>query len=348
MLDSKNLKKESGESRARVASDSEKKNPRDFVLWFSVQGSKFKGHLLKWDFIDERMLDYAELNNLKEIAGKDSGVEILDILDEKKPSAKKIKYKITGWPGWHIECSAMSMKYLGERFDIHCGGIDHIPVHHTNEIAQSEGATGKKWVNYWLHGNFLVMGREKMAKSKGNFITLQTLIEKGYSPLIYRYFCLTTHYRNELLFSWQSLDASKNAFNTLKNKILEIKQNLERREMCSTPILKYKKEFLKIINDDLNMPQALALFWQVLRNEKLSNNEKYALVLDFDKVFGLGLDEIRQEKTEISKEIESLLNEREEARKNKQWEKSDELRNKIRELGYIVEDTDEGQKIRKI
>lgn len=303
--------------KARVEKDSEKKNARDFVLWFSLQGSKFKGHLLKW------------------------------------PSPWG-----DGFPGWHIECSAMSMKYLGENFDIHCGGIDHIPVHHTNEIAQSEVATGKKWVNYWLHGNFLVLGKEKktsddedstkMSKSLGNFITLQTLIERKYEPIAYRYMCLTAHYRKELVFSWQNMDAAQKTFNVLKNKVIEIKQNLERREMSGGGTLDYKKKFLEAINDDLNIPQALALFWQVLRNDQLSNNEKYALMLEFDQVFGLGLDNIQQEKTEIPESIRLLMKEREGARKNKDFKRSDEIRQKIFELGYRVEDTSEGQKVKKI
>ncbi len=264
---------------------------------------------------------------------------------------KKVTYKIRGFPGWHIECSAMSMKYLGEHFDIHCGGIDHIPVHHTNEIAQSEAATGKKWVNFWLHGNFLVFdrgkGAEKMAKSSGGFITLKTLEDKGYTPLMYRYFCLTTHYRNELLFSWNNLDAAKNSFNTLRNKVLEIKRNLGRREICNDKIMKYKKQFLKIVNDDLNMPQALALFWNILRNDKLNNNEKYALILDFDQVLGLNLDNLREEKFDLPKEIQELAEQRERARKEKNFRLSDELRLKIRTKGFIVEDTEQGQKVRK-
>ncbi len=304
-----NLKEE---TRARVEKDLNKKNSRDFVLWFSLRGSKFENHILKWQS------SWGE-----------------------------------GFPGWHIECSAMSMKYLGEKFDIHCGGIDHIPVHHTNEIAQSEAATGKKVVNYWVHGNWLVMDsgkneKEKMAKSSGEFITLKTLADKGYEPLVYRYFCLTTHYRNELLFSWQSLDAAKNTFNTLKNKIIEIKGDLSRTGICNEKILKYKEDFLKIINDDMNMPKALALFWQMLRDDKLSNNEKYALILDFDQVFGLNLDKIKEEKLDLPKEIQELLKQREEARKKKDFKLSDELRNKIKVRGYSVDDTINGQKVRKL
>jgi cysteinyl-tRNA synthetase len=292
---------------ARIEEDSEKKNPRDFVLWFSLQGSKFKGHLLKWQ----------------------------------SPWGE-------GWPGWHIECSAMSMKYLGEHFDIHCSGIDHIPIHHTNELAQSEAASGKKFVNYWLHSNFLVFGKEKMSKSSGEFITLQNLIEKDYDSLAYRYFCLTAHYRNELLFSWQNLDSSQNAFNSIKNKVLEIKENLNRRGADIKKIKEYKEKFEKVINDDLDMPKALALFWQALRDNKLNNAEKYALILDFDKVFGLNLDKVEKQQVQVPQEIQKLLEEREKARKTKDFRLADKLRDKIKKAGWQVDDTPDGPKLRKI
>ena len=252
-----------------------------------------------------------------------------------------------GFPGWHIECSAMSMRYLGEHFDIHTGGIDHIPVHHTNEIAQSEAATGKKFVNYWMHANFLLM-KGKMAKSKGEFIRLQNLIDKGYAPLDYRYFCLTAHYRSELLFSWQNLDAARAAFKNLKNKVLEIKENLEISGIRSKIIKKYKEEFKKLINDDLNLPTALAFFWNILKNNALKNNEKYALLLDFDHIFGLQLDKVEKEEIEIPEKIKQLTQEREEARKNKDFELADKLRQKIKKEGYWIDDTNEGPELRKL
>ena len=165
---------------ARITVDEGKKNPADFVLWFTK--SKFEHQAMLWD----------------------------------SPWGR-------GYPGWHIECSAMSMKYLGEHFDIHCGGADHIPVHHTNEIAQSEAATGSRWVNYWLHGEWLLLEKEKMAKSSGNFITLATLTEKGYDPLDYRYFCLGAHYRTQLAFSWESLDAARTGRQGVVDKIVQLK-----------------------------------------------------------------------------------------------------------------------------
>jgi len=248
----------------------------------------------------------------------------------------------TGYPGWHLECSAMSLKYLGTQFDIHCGGIDHIPVHHTNEIAQSEAATGKKpWVKYWLHNEFLILSKgEKMAKSGDNFLTLARLEEKGYNPLDYRYFCLGTHYRNPLMFSFEALDGAKVSLKRLYSKVLEIKT--ERKGKVSK---KYLKQFTSEVNDDLNTPKALATMWEVLKDEKLSNGEKYTTILEFDKVLGLGLKDLKVEK--IPKEVIELAEDRLIARQDKDWKKADDLRDKIAKFGYIVGDTKEGYELKK-
>ncbi len=252
-----------------------------------------------------------------------------------------------GFPGWHLECSAMSMKYLGETIDIHTGGEDHIPVHHTNEIAQSEAATGKKFVKYWLHSRWLLFKGEKMAKSKAAIYTISELEKKGYNALDYRYFCLTAHYRTQLEFSYKNLDAAKNAYEKLKNKIIEIKENLEIKDPRMDKILKYKKEFLNIINDDLDMPKALAFFWQTIKTDELQNNEKYALLLKFDKIFGLNLDEAKRKKIKISGKIKKLLKEREEARKKKNFKQADKIREQIKKQGYAIEDTAKGPEIKK-
>ncbi len=244
-----------------------------------------------------------------------------------------------GFPGWHIECSAMSMKYLGEHFDIHCGGIDHIQIHHTNEIAQSEAATGKKCVNYWIHGVFLVIDKKKMAKSGENFITLQTLIAHDYSPLDYRYLCLNSHYSKPLNFSYQSLDSARNAFNNLKEKI---KQLLEEKSNKKNKTLTYSESFKAAINDDLNTPQALAVLWDLIKDNNINPKEKYKLILKFDKVFGLKLNEIKIEK--VSKNIKDLIKEREKARKEKDYKKADMIRSKLDKLGIILEDTEKGVK----
>ena len=253
-----------------------------------------------------------------------------------------------GYPGWHIECSAMSIKYLGEHFDIHCGGIDHIPVHHTNEIAQSEAATGHKWVNVWMHGEFLVMDKGKMSKSVGGILTIDALKEKGYDPLDYRYLCLNTHYRTPLTFSFESLDSAKNAFDNLKSKVLECRKD-NSHIINESLMQEYREEFLEAIDDDLNMPVALATLWSVVKDKGLNNKEKHHLILEFDKVLGLGLDAL-QEKIHgpIPDEILVLVNERQEARKNKDFKRSDELRDKLKSLGYSVSDTAQGPKIEKI
>ncbi len=254
-----------------------------------------------------------------------------------------------GFPGWHIECSAMSMKYLGETFDIHTGGIDHIPIHHTNEIAQSEGATGKKFVNYWLHSDFLVMSdQEKMSKSLGNVINLGTLEERGIDPLAYRYLCLGAHYRKRLLFGEEILTNASNSFDKLKRTVIELKRNpFDSEEMESQIGKKYQKKFRSSVFNDLNTPQALATMWDMLGDNKLSNANKYFLLMDFDKIFGLGLDKIEPEKLEIGEKIQRLLEARESARMNKDWNKADKIRNQIYEAGFTIDDTSNGPKLKK-
>ena len=196
-----------------------------------------------------------------------------------------------GYPGWHIECSAMSSKYLGDQFDIHTGGIDHIPVHHTNEIAQAEAASGKKpWVKYWVHGEFIVMDKGKMSKSAGTFITLQSLIDKGFAPLAYRFLCLGTQYRKQLMFSWEAMQGAANAYKALKNKIAELDDKAKDESAKKS----YHEKFMKEVNDDLNTPKALAVLNELISDDKLSKNSKQELIADFDEI--LGLDLLKQEK----------------------------------------------------
>ena len=254
-----------------------------------------------------------------------------------------------GFPGWHIECSTMSMKYLGETLDIHCGGTDHPPIHHTNEIAQSEAATGKNFVNYWLHGAFLVLGKTvKMAKSEGEIITVQSLIEKGFDPLAFRYLCLTAHYRSELVFTWESLQAAQNALFTLREHMRRLSENLERKRKKTLRAEEYKKKFLDTVNNNLNMPKALTVVWKLVRNEKeVSNREKYELLQDFDKI--LALDLVREVfKEKLPQKIEELIRKREAARKRKDWSTADRFREEVKKLGYLLEDTPEGVRWRKI
>ena len=255
-----------------------------------------------------------------------------------------------GFPGWHIECSAMSMKFLGETFDIHCGGIDHIPIHHTNEIAQAEACTGKPFVKYWLHGEFLIEEKGKMSKSKEEFLRLPVLIEKGYSPMDYRYFLLMTHYRKKIKFSFENLDAARNGLNNLKEKISEVRKLSAEKEIQSEMTEEYKNKFTDSINDDLNVSEGLALLWEVLKNENLKPGEKIFLINDFDKVLGLKLGEVLAEKEDkIPMEVYELIEKRKTAKQNKDFKLADTIRAEIKEKGYEVLDKKGGEtEIKKI
>jgi len=248
-----------------------------------------------------------------------------------------------GFPGWHIECSAMSVKYLGEQFDIHCGAVDAINIHHTNEIAQTESATGKKpWVNFWMHGGFVNMsGGRKMSKSAGDNVTLSsTFVEKGISPLVYRFATLFTHYRKPMEWSDDITISATNGFENLYAKISNL------GDVIGKVNLEWKNKFITAINDDLNMSQALAVLNEMLKSSIL-NSDKLATALDFDKVFGLKLNDAIKTKFTIPTEVKKLVDEREKARKEKNWAKSDELRDKIMGLGYEIKDTSSGQQITK-
>jgi cysteinyl-tRNA synthetase len=255
-----------------------------------------------------------------------------------------------GFPGWHIECSAMSMKYLGETFDIHCGGVDHVPIHHTNEIAQSESCTGHKFVNYWMHNEFLIIEADKMSKSTGDFLRLKTLTDKGYDALDYRYFCLGTVYRKHLQFTWENLDAARNAFARLKNRVIEFRTADSADFTDSADLISdYKQRFLEAINDDLNIPASLAVMWDVVRNDLLSPKARLELLYDFDNVLGLGLKDVKEKSgDDIPEEVMTLVNQRNEAKKNKDFKLADELRNKIKEMGYVIVDKKDGVEVKKV
>ncbi len=249
----------------------------------------------------------------------------------------------TGFPGWHIECSAMSIRFLGRHFDIHCGGVDHIPIHHTNEIAQAEACTGEKFVNYWLHGEFLIEEKGKMSKSAGEFLRLKTLVDKGYSPLDYRYFLLMTHYRKKIKFSFENLDAARNGFQNLKNRIKEIKSAAQTNAL-SDEALKYKTKFHESINDDLNIGEGLAILWDALKNNALNDSDKVLLANEFDKILGLDLNKIEAEKPDnVPEEIIGLANKRKEAKAAKDFKLADELRQQIKEKGYELLDKKGGE-----
>lgn len=238
-----------------------------------------------------------------------------------------------GFPGWHIECSAMSMKYLGQNFDIHCGGIDHIPVHHTNEIAQSQAATNKPPANWWLHGEFLVINEQRMGKSEGNLLTLETLLERGISPLAYRYFTYSAHYRSQLNLSFTALESAQKSLNNLQAKVAMLKGK------PAVGCAEFEKKFQEAINDDLNMPQALATVWQLLKSDCPDKAKRKSINL-FDAILGLGLKDV--ETISVPKQIEKLITEREIARQEKNWPRADELRDVIKHQGFLVEDTEAG------
>ncbi|MFA5838525.1 MAG: cysteine--tRNA ligase [Candidatus Paceibacterota bacterium] len=290
------------ESKSRIKNDKyEKDNPQDFALW---------------KFYDK---DDGEIYWNTEI-GK-------------------------GRPGWHIECSAMSTKCLGDSFDIHTGGTDLMFPHHTNEIAQSEAVSGKHFVKYWVHGGFLNIKEdpsaeaEKMSKSIGNVITLDTLKEKNINPLAYRYLTLTSHYRSEMNFSWEALIGAQSALEKLFNSYNEFGKEVGKSDK------KYISEFKKLLENDLAIPETIALVWKLVKDDSVENEDKKATLLEFDKIFGFGLDKI--EIQEIPQEIRKLAQERELARKNKEWEKADQIRKKIEVLGYELKDTKDGFTILK-
>ena len=293
--------------------DENKRNPTDFVLWFTK--SKFENQALTWD----------------------------------SPWGR-------GYPGWHIECSAMSMKYLGEQFDIHTGGIDHIPVHHTNEIAQSEGATGKKWVNYWLHNEFLVEKNGKMSKSSGEFLTLQRLIDKGYEALDYRYFLLGAHYRSQVMFSWEAMDSAKNGRKALVNrakKVLEAAGGRTADENSLSEKAKgYLDSFKADVENDLATPQALSRLQVAVKDNELKAEDALFLIKKMDSVLALDLlkeaessgtpdAELNSTDPEAA-QIEQLLLQRTQAKKDKDFALADKIRDDLAAKGIIIVDTPTG------
>ncbi len=294
----------------RVDIDENKRNPFDFVLWFTK--SKFENQALVWD----------------------------------SPWGR-------GYPGWHIECSAMSMEYLGEQFDIHTGGIDHIQIHHTNEIAQSEGATGKKWVNYWLHNEFLVMDKGKMSKSSGEFLTLQYLIDKGFDPLDYRFFLLGGHYRSQLTFSWESMESARNSRRSLVQRLARMTETAEavpESLPANSPANEWIDRFRADIEQDLSTPRALSQLQGLIRDTDVPPAEALAAVARMDQVLGLDLIESAASLVASSKEtgdiddgrIDALIAERTDAKKAKNFSRADEIRNQLKESGIILEDTASG------
>ena len=250
-----------------------------------------------------------------------------------------------GFPGWHLECSAMSMKFLGNQLDIHCGGTDHIDVHHTNEIAQSEAATGKPFFNYWMHGAFLIIqGGKKMAKSEENFLTLENaFLKNGINPLAYRFAAFLTHYRKPMEYSYEGIEAARNGLLHLQNQVRQVAvAGLDAGGSISD---EFKTKFVEAINDDLNMPRAMAVIQEMLKSS-MDDTEKHTAILDFDRVLGLGLDKLDREKA-LPEAIQKLVDARIKARQAKDFAASDQLRAEIEMQGYQVQDTKDGMKVVK-
>lgn len=284
--------------RDTVEEDASKKNPADFVLWFTV--SKFENQDMKWD----------------------------------SPWGY-------GYPGWHIECSGISYKTLGENLDIHCGGVDNIFPHHTNEIAQSEAFLGHKWCNYWCHGAHLNDQSGKMSKSKGEFLTVDLIKSKGYSPLDYKFFCLNSHYRNSLVFSYESLDGAKNAFNKLKSRIASI---LEDGEIDNDVVKLYIDKFSDAFKNDINTSLMITVLYDVLKDNEINGSTKRFIINEFDKVLSLDLlkEDVKEVDSSLEEEILAKIEERKEAKKNKDFATADAIRDELLVKGIKLIDTREG------
>lgn len=318
-----------GAGRGSVV-DIEKKHPYDFALWFFKTGVH-QNVLQSWKAYKD---------------GENGGIF-------SSPNVVNGE----GFPGWHIECSAFIKKYLALTIDIHMGGIEHIPIHHTNEIAQSEAANKVKFVNYWLHNEHLSVAGKKMSKSLGNVYSLGEMIDKGFNPLALRYFFLQAHYRSKQNFTWPALEGAQIALDRLYTfvqnkpaKEFDTREEGKIQIQKRNPILisNYKKEFETYISDDFNIPAALAVVWDVIKDNPLPYFEKKKLILEFDKVLGLDLDKVKKERIKIPAEVSKLANEREKARQGKNWAKADEIRQKISKLGYIIDDKDNKFEIRKM
>ena len=300
--------------------------------------------------------EYGKLSGL-DLEGQRAGARV-DVNDEKRNPADFALWKKApkehimqwespwgmGYPGWHIECSAMSRKYLGDTFDIHTGGVDHIPVHHENEIAQSEALVGHKTVDYWMHVEFMQVDGGKMSKSLKNTYTVSDLEQKGYSAMAFRYFCLNTHYRKKLNFTFEGMDAAKTAYNRL---LAAVHSHKGGKSFDEEAVKKYDELFTEAINDDINIPLGLGVLWNMLKEKP--SQAIYDLAMKFDKVLGLALDtESAPEKVEAPEEVIKLAELRLKARKDKDWAQSDVLREQISKLGYQIIDKKDGYDIKKI
>ena len=307
-----------------------------------------------------KLTDYGKLARL-DISGLRAGARI-DVVQGKKNLTDFALWKISptdkkrlmewdspwgvGFPGWHVECSAMSLKYLGPQLDIHCGGVDHVAVHHTNEIAQTENVTGQDWGKYWMHAEFLTVSAsgedqsQRMSKSAGNFLRVDTLVERGFDPLVYRYFCLSGHYRQQLAFSWDAIQAAATGFERLKTRAIELREHADPKATANN---KHMTAFREAIEDDLNMPRGLAAAWTMLKDGELSPAEHYATLGEMDRVLGFDFANIQAGVQEpLEQEIQDLIEQRIAARASKDFAKSDEIRDRLAEMGIELKDTAQG------
>lgn len=329
---------------ARVEINPEKRNPRDFALW------KFETQYRKDGFPDRRMNWWFEGKHEGQLLlPKNASEEQLKEALDRFFSASKDEKATVGFPGWHIECSAMAIKYLGPSFDIHVGGTDLRETHHPNEIAQSEAATGKKFVKYWVHGAFILVQGERMSKSKGNNYKVYDLEKQGYDALALRYLYMQAHYRQEMNFTLVALEAAQNALNKLREAVIRFDDNDE-YGLGSTK--SYQDRFLAAINDDLNFPEATAVMWEVLKAD-LPDAVKKKTLLKFDKVLGLDLEHAqilrdREEALDVPDDIRAMVNERKRLRNDHEYKAADQLRDKILRLGYELDDSEKGTRIKRV
>ena len=315
-------------------------------------------------FDTSKLKDYGKLAKL-DVEGLKPGARI-KAADKRNPTdfallkfAKKGEKRQQEWdspwgkhsfPGWHIECSAMSMYYLGNTLDIHTGGVEHIPVHHTNEIAQSEAVTGKLFVKYWFHSEHLMIEGQKMSKSLGNLLKVEDIEKKGFNPLALRYLFLTAHYRGRMNFTWEALKGAQQALDRLYSHLKDFRQEKERTVLSEKKMKKidqFKVEFIRAINNDLDISETISLVWKVVKSN-IPNYDKYDLLVEWDQVLGLDLtkSKVKSQKSKVDEEIKKLVDKREELRKQKKWEEADEIRKELEKKGFVVEDTSEGPQLK--
>ena len=310
-------------------------------IYFSVEKFPNYGKLSGVNLEEQRHGARVEVNSFKR--------HPIDFALWKKAAPNHLQQWDSPWgrsfPGWHIECTAMGVKYLGERFDVHTGGVDHIPIHHENEIAQGESWLGHQIVNYWMHNEFLLVDGGKMSKSLGNNYLLSDLQAKGYAPVVFRYFCLNVQYRQKINFTWEAMDAAKTAYNKLCAQLVAHKNSPTKTDKAVLD--DFTRKFEEAINDDLNIPLAIGVLWTMLKQPK--SKDIYDLALKFDKVFALDFDKVKEEKVEVEvpDEVLALAEQRLAARKDKNWAESDRLRNEIAERGFAIKDTATGYELSK-